>query len=1113
MATQSSVSIQYTTNAREVADVITKASNDITASINKISQSMKQLANSSKQFEAISKSLKSTMSALGGQAKKNEAEIDKLNSKIKELTQSIKNNEDQTKKSDDANKKSVGGWKNLYNSIGDTASRFNHITAVIGKVYRGIAMVGTAVNDLMKDFVTFEYALTKFSAITGEMQSINGEVSEFAQNVGLYTQFTTTQAMDALNELAQMGFKSKAAMSASLPVLDLATVGNIKLSRSADIVASSMLQFQLKTNEAYRVADAFAFVANNTGANVEQLAQGFKFLGVNAAQTGLTLEGTAVILGSINDLGLKSGLAGRGFRQGLKEIVESGYLKKFKKEGDEVIDTLIRFVENTDKADFQKMFPNIQGATAVKVLKQNIDRMKMLRDEQYKSMEGAAARATKIMTDNTQTAIKLLESAQESVRIRAGMILNPGYLSAIKSITDGFVVFAEKLKESQPAMEWLGSAFARFGEMVRKFIITFSDGGGISTASEVMAGLLDIVTNLLMELLQVMQTIKLVYLGIKMTFEILLEGTVGLVQMVMKLPTYFSLAFNVMNTKIRDMLVDVQVATRIISKAQGEKNKERNKTQGENEQKNAVAFWENSSWSKTVNTFLADLKQGFSEGSSKTAEDIVTTTKQLMGIYATPGTWKPKREEGGYAPVPPEEDTGGADGGFDSMRESASKFLDKVKEVKPALRDMADIIGEEWKKFDAQKFNLVSMFFPVEDYKQRFAVISEGLTALADQQRNVVYSNYSAEAQAIKTNHQLRVDAIKSEYDFAVKNIDKDRDYKVSKAKTPEAKTEAMGYATSQIVEKKREMDAKILEEDDKTKTELEASNKSLWDKSIEVSITANKRIKDLEDARTEQTKKNVEALKEYISKVISDVGTIWSAVTNTASAFGDFQNTLHQNEMNRIKSEGDKRIEVLQEQMNMSVMSSRAKMLAENRIADLQKKNQAEIEAKEKAYNEKKKGWAITEAIVNGALAVTKTFADYGFSPFGFIMAGLSTATTAAQIATISAQKFANGGIIGGMNGASYGQDNTMVSARKGEMIINAPQQRELWETIRGNKRGSSNSQPVSVSMPITINGNVDRGTLAKLKEQQNDFLQQLEGGLRTLSGKGRLSFAGGRL
>lgn len=84
-----------------------------------------------------------------------------------------------------------------------------------------------------------------------------------------------------------------------------------------------------------------------------------------------------------------------------------------------------------------------------------------------------------------------------------------------------------------------------------------------------------------------------------------------------------------------------------------------------------------------------------------------------------------------------------------------------------------------------------------------------------------------------------------------------------------------------------------------------------------------------------------------------------------------------------------------------------------------------ADAEAKREELNkeafEKNKRWNIAQALMNGALALTKLFTETTvINPATWIAAGITTATTAAQIAAIASQKYARGGEL---HGASHAQ------------------------------------------------------------------------------------------
>lgn len=71
------------------------------------------------------------------------------------------------------------------------------------------------------------------------------------------------------------------------------------------------------------------------------------------------------------------------------------------------------------------------------------------------------------------------------------------------------------------------------------------------------------------------------------------------------------------------------------------------------------------------------------------------------------------------------------------------------------------------------------------------------------------------------------------------------------------------------------------------------------------------------------------------------------------------------------------------------------------------------QVAAEEKKINKRKQAASIANAVINGALAITNVFATSA-PPLSFILAGITAATTAVQVATIANQKFAKGGFTG---------------------------------------------------------------------------------------------------
>lgn len=141
-------------------------------------------------------------------------------------------------------------------------------------------------------------------------------------------------------------------------------------------------------------------------------------------------------------------------------------------------------------------------------------------------------------------------------------------------------------------------------------------------------------------------------------------------------------------------------------------------------------------------------------------------------------------------------------------------------------------------------------------------------------------------------------------------------------------------------------------------------------------------------------------------------------------------------------------------------------------------KKEQIDKEAAQKEYKLKMWEWTASflTATANIAEGVSKAIAQGGVA--GIITGALVAASGALQIATITANKprppqFATGGIV---PGTSYSGDHVTANVNSGEMILNAAQQKQLWQMANGNSSGG-----VAVNVPVNIENHTDARVSAK--------------------------------
>lgn len=115
----------------------------------------------------------------------------------------------------------------------------------------------------------------------------------------------------------------------------------------------------------------------------------------------------------------------------------------------------------------------------------------------------------------------------------------------------------------------------------------------------------------------------------------------------------------------------------------------------------------------------------------------------------------------------------------------------------------------------------------------------------------------------------------------------------------------------------------------------------------------------------------------------------------------------------------------------------------------------------------------ALADHGVNSAKAVSNALAAAP-PPFNFILAGLVGVAMAVQGAKIAAAKppsFATGGVVGGFNGASMGNDNRIATVRDGEMILTANEQKNVFDRLQsGDLGGNSDIVNRLLSQPIVV-------------------------------------------
>ncbi len=245
-----------------------------------------------------------------------------------------------------------------------------------------------------------------------------------------------------------------------------------------------------------------------------------------------------------------------------------------------------------------------------------------------------------------------------------------------------------------------------------------------------------------------------------------------------------------------------------------------------------------------------------------------------------------------------------------------------------------------------------------------------------------------------------------------------------------------------------------------------------------------------------EDTAEKLEAIDEELSQ---NRRNLWSGLTQEISGYAN------------------QTAEIIQNSAALALETEKNRMQAEldNLEIKYRKGELGEEEYQEKVAEAKKKGaetqykiemaqWGanILSATANTAVGVTKALAEGGVA--GTITGALVAAAGAVQLASIMASKptrhYESGGFIGGMNGASLGADNTVINARTGELVVNAAQQRNLWDALNG-----SGALPGSAGFEVVINNSASNLVTATPQINKNQIELMIDARVNDGLRKGR--------
>jgi TP901 family phage tail tape measure protein len=338
-----------------------------------------------------------------------------------------------------------------------------------------LAILGVGLADVAKTGATFEQSIVnaavKFPGVIRKGSEAFQELSDAAREMGRTTEFTASQAAEALNFLAFAGFSAEQSIASLPKVIDLATASQTDLARATDITTDTLGAVGLMTKDVTqleknltRVNDVLVATTTTANVNMEALFETVKEAGPVGTMAGQSLETIAGLAAAIGNAGIKGSRGGTTLKNMFLRLVNpvGAARKELRRLGVELKDSEGNFLQMIDvlddirqgfargelgTADMAAVIDLIFGKRAVA----GASTMLTLTNEELievimriKEMEVSSKEMAATMRDTVQTQFLTLKSAIESVKISI-FDLNKGSLSNLLDNTIKWVRANEDL--------------------------------------------------------------------------------------------------------------------------------------------------------------------------------------------------------------------------------------------------------------------------------------------------------------------------------------------------------------------------------------------------------------------------------------------------------------------------------------------------------------------------------------------------------------------------------------------------------------------------------------------------------------------------------------------
>ena len=380
------------------------------------------------------------------------AEIAKTESQIEGYTDDL----DELEKEDDDAAESMDDLTDATEDAGEGFTVFKGVLSdlISNVVTWAVSELKNLATEVVETGSSFEKSMSNVAAISGATEDELNLLTETAKEFGSNTQFSASEAADALSYMALAGWDAETSVSALGGVLDLAAASGMDLASASDMVTDYMSAFGMEAEESSYFADLLAYAQSNANTTAEDLGEAYKNCAANLSAAGQDVETTTALLSEMANQGLKGSTAGTALSAVMRDItknMEDGEIaigdtnvQVMDAEGNfRDLTDILKDVEDAtdDMGDAEKSAALMSTFTSDSIKGLNLILNAGVDDaaefeEELRNCTGTASDMAAVMNDNLSGDLTALNSKLEGVKITIYESFAPAMRDAVDKISE-----------------------------------------------------------------------------------------------------------------------------------------------------------------------------------------------------------------------------------------------------------------------------------------------------------------------------------------------------------------------------------------------------------------------------------------------------------------------------------------------------------------------------------------------------------------------------------------------------------------------------------------------------------------------------------------------------